>query len=249
MGPLNEGKKSIGDTILGRDVFSPYKTDLEEHRGSVAGKSVTVIDTPGWGREHRASQSPGTLKEKLLESVFPPGVHALLLVIRTDKPFTEANRVSLQEHMELLGEKVWDHTVVLFTAVEWCKDVPIEHFICSEGSALRWIVERAKWKYYCLNISDRADTSKVQRLLGLIDKMVDGLQGCFELDKGIYEREVQRAKAREEDIKKMQEMQNRSWGSEPDPSPKRGNNRNNPPQSEFYTSYNTALSYSLNLKV
>lgn len=257
MGPLNEGKKSIGDTILGRDMFSQYKTDLETKQGWVAGKPVTVIDTPGWGREHSLSQTPGSLKEKLMQSVFPPGVHALLLVIRADKTFTEANRVSVQEHMELLGERVWDHTVVLFTRVQWC-NTPIEQFIYGEGRALQWVVERASHKYYCINISDRADNTQVTKLLGLIEMMA-AHQGYFELDKETYERQIQQEKAREAAIEAMQQ---RSWGimskwtaqppamrrtsmpmNPPNYEELRSDSRNNPPLSKFHTSFNNTLSY------
>lgn len=208
LGALNEGKKSAGDTILGRDTFGHHKNDCVIKNGWVAGKKVTIIDTPGWGREQSISETPENFKQKLLQSVFPPGVHALLLIIRTDRRFTEANRLAVQEHMELLGERVWDYTVVLFTQSHWFNDNPIEDFICSEGKALEWVLRRAGLKYYCINISERADMSQVERLLGLIEHMIAS-QGCFNLDKEIYEREIQKAKAQEEAKRAMLQG---SWG-------------------------------------
>ncbi|KAG5270900.1 hypothetical protein AALO_G00173570 [Alosa alosa] len=221
LGSVDEGKRSAGNTILGREEFSSQKTaECVTKHGWVGPRQVAVINTPGWGREQRLSQTPVNVRQQLLQSVFPPGAHALILVIRADRKFTESNRVALQDHMELLGERVWNHTIVLFTCGDWLGDTPIEQFIHSEGMPLQWVVEKSSYKYYCINNSDRADTTQVTRLLELIEIMVAGNQGHFELDKETHDRETERVQAQEQAIREMQqkaEQMRMKWGAQPRP--------------------------------
>ncbi|XP_062393748.1 GTPase IMAP family member 9-like [Sardina pilchardus] len=219
LGSVDEGKRSAGNTILGRDVFGSQKTaECVIQQGWMGQRQVTVINTPGWGREQRLSQTPQNVREQLLRSVFPPGVHALILVIRADRKFTEANRVALQDHMELLGDRVWDHTIVLFTCGDWLGDTPIENFIHSEGRPLQWVVEKSSYKYYCIDNKNRADISQVSRLLELIEMMVAGNKGHFELEKQIYvkvfEGMLAQVNAVQEMKRKAEEMRQR-WVAQP----------------------------------
>ncbi|KAG5270902.1 hypothetical protein AALO_G00173590 [Alosa alosa] len=233
LGSVDEGKRSAGNTILGREEFSSQKTaECVTKHGWVGPRQVTVINTPGWGREQRLSQTPVNVRQQLLQSVFPPGAHALILVIRADRNFTESNRVALQDHMELLGERVWDHTIVLFTCVDWLGDAPIEKFITSEGMPLQWVVEKSSYKYYCINNSDRADTTQVSRLLEMIEMVVAGNQGHFELDRETCEREKERAEDQKKAIQVMQQRaleMRKSWHTQP-PIMRRQSYLLNPPK-------------------
>ena len=60
LGSAEEGKRSVGNTILGREEFSSQKTALCVTKiGAVVGRQVTVINTPGWGREATANFRQG----------------------------------------------------------------------------------------------------------------------------------------------------------------------------------------------
>ena len=101
-----------------------------------------MVEAPGWRMNHQLEQTPELTKIEieLSVSLCPPGSHALLLVIRVDIPLTEKR--SVQEALELLSEKVWSHTIVLFACGDWLGDTPIEQHIESEGESLQWLVEK-----------------------------------------------------------------------------------------------------------
>src|SRR4029434_1343634 len=120
-----------------------------KRQGQVAGRQVTVVKAPGWWIDHQLEQTPELTKEEieLSVSLCPPGPHALLLVIRVDTSLTEAEKRSVQEHLELLSERVWSHTIMLFTQGDWLGDTPIEQHIESEGESLQWLVEKCGNRY------------------------------------------------------------------------------------------------------
>ncbi|XP_048116562.1 GTPase IMAP family member 8-like [Alosa alosa] len=207
LGSVDEGKRAVGNTILGREEFSSkIICECVTKHGSVGQRQVTVINPPGWGREQRLSQTPVNVRQQLLQSVFPPGAHALILVIRADRKFTEANRVALQDHMELLGERVWDHTIVLFTCGDWLGNIAIEQFIYSEGQPLLWVVEKCSYRVHRMNNTDRAAITQVSKLLESIAFVVaKNKVKHFELDSERYQSEKLKIEARERTVKEMRE--------------------------------------------
>ena len=50
-----------------------------------------------------------------------PGTLCFFLVIDVSLAFRETQRISV-EHLELLDERVWRHTIVLFTRGDWLGD-------------------------------------------------------------------------------------------------------------------------------
>ena len=204
LGSAEEGKRSVGNTILGREEFSSQKTALCVTKiGAVVGRQVTVINTPGWGREERLAQTPVSVQEQHLQCVFPPGVHALLLVIRADKKFTEAHRAALQDHVELLGENVWNHTMVLFTCGDLLGETTIEEFIANEGAPIQWVVVKCNYRYCRFNNTERADVAQVSQLLEFIEVLVAMNTGqCFEIDSQSQRnaRDATESAADEEDV-------------------------------------------------
>ncbi|KAL0967179.1 hypothetical protein UPYG_G00248770 [Umbra pygmaea] len=105
-------------------------------------------------------------------SLCPPGPHTLLLVIRGDTSFTEEHRRGIEEHLDLLSELVWSHTIVLFTRGDCLGDTTIELHIESEGKALQWLVEKCGNRYHVLNNKNRGDRTQVTELLEKIEEMV-----------------------------------------------------------------------------
>src|SRR4029434_7686794 len=93
-----------------------------KRQGQVAGRQVTVVEAPGWWRNHQLEETPELTKEEigLSVSLCSPGPHALLLGIRGDMSFTETHRRSVQKHLELLSDRVWSHTVgEIGTSLTW----------------------------------------------------------------------------------------------------------------------------------
>ncbi|XP_062397848.1 uncharacterized protein LOC134087984 [Sardina pilchardus] len=183
------GKSSSRNTILGREEFSTSGRTAEcvKREGETAGRRITVVEAPGWWSNYTVEQTPERDKQEIVLSVSlcPPGPHALLLIIRVDYSFTETFRRSVQEHMELLGERVWSHTIVLFTRGDWLGDTTIEQHIESGGEALQWVVEKCGNRYHVVDNKKR-DGGQVTELLEKIEEMVAGNRGWpFQLNKSM----------------------------------------------------------------
>ncbi|KAG5282694.1 hypothetical protein AALO_G00058850 [Alosa alosa] len=176
LGNRNAGKSSSGNTILGREEFgtSGRTAECVRREGETAGRRITVVEAPGWWN-FTVEQTLGRDKGEIVLSVSlcPPGPHALLLIINVSWLFTEAFRRAVQEHMELLGERVWSHTIVLFTRGNWLGDTSIEQHIESGGEALQWVVEKCGNRYHVVD-NEKRDGGQVTELLDKIEDMVAG---------------------------------------------------------------------------
>ncbi|XP_076843670.1 GTPase IMAP family member 8-like [Brachyhypopomus gauderio] len=201
LGYRGAGKSSAGNTILGREEFELKRTaQCVKRQGEVAGRNITVVEAPGWRKIYTVEQSSEILKQEIVLSVSlcPPGPHVLLLVLRVDTTFKYGRRI-LEEHMKLLTERVWSHTVVLFTYGDYLLDTPIEQYIESEDSALQWLVEKCGNRYHVLNNMNRGDDTQVTELLEKIEEMVAANSGChFEMDKKILQELKEKKRVLEE---------------------------------------------------
>ncbi|KAJ8377543.1 hypothetical protein AAFF_G00256390 [Aldrovandia affinis] len=176
LGWSRSGKSSAGNTILGREEFeSGIRTaQCVKRQGEVAGRQVTVVDTPGWWSTSSVNDTQELDKQEIVRSVSlcPPGPYALFLVIDVSSSFTESHRRSVEEHLELLSERVWRHTIVLFTRGDWLGDTTIEQHIETEGKALQGLVEKCGNRYHVLNKENRGDGTQVTELLEKIEETV-----------------------------------------------------------------------------
>ena len=208
LGFRDAGKSSAGNFILGGQHFHCRTTvQRVKGEGDVAGRLVTVIKAPGWGREQPLKDTSELMKEEITLSVSlcPLGPHSVLLVMRAGMRFTETSRRAAQEHVELLGDRVWSHTTVLFTHGDWLGERSIKEYIDSEGKALQWLVEKCGNRYHVFNSEDEANKAQVSELFKKIDETVAGNGGHhYEIDamtlKAIEERKT-REKMRAEQMK------------------------------------------------
>ncbi|XP_016318198.1 GTPase IMAP family member 8-like, partial [Sinocyclocheilus anshuiensis] len=186
MGNRNVGKSSTKNTILGREEIDFLTHRCVKRHGEVANRHITVIEAPGWWRNESVEESPELLKQEILLSVSlcPPGPHAVLLIIRADYPFTENNRKVLQGYVDLLCERVWSHTIVLFTRGDSLLDTSIEQHIESEGQDLQWLLDKCGNRYHVLNNQNRSDDTQIKELLEKIEETVAQNNGChLEIDR------------------------------------------------------------------
>ncbi|XP_067097905.1 uncharacterized protein [Osmerus mordax] len=202
LGGRGAGKSSSGNTILGREEFD-LRTAAQcvKRQGEVAGRQVTVVDTPGWRRCLCVERTTELVKQEIVRSVSlcPPGPHTLLLVIDLDDSFREEHRISVEGHLQLLSERVWSHTIVLFTRGDRLGDTTIEQHIETEGKALQWLVEKCGNRYHVLNNKNRGDDTQVTELLDKVEHMVAGNRGGhYEMDREILEKMEERRRAEEE---------------------------------------------------
>lgn len=172
MGYKLSGKSSAGNS---REKFDLKRSaQCVRRHGEVVDRHITVVEAPGWWSNYTVEDSPELLKQEILLSVSlcPPGPHAVLLIIRVDIRFKEDERKALQEHLDLLGERVWSHTIVLFTHGDSLLDTSIEQYIESEGKDLQWLLDKCGNRYHVLNNHNRSDHTQIKELLEKIEETV-----------------------------------------------------------------------------
>ncbi|KAF4073304.1 hypothetical protein AMELA_G00257130 [Ameiurus melas] len=188
LGRTGSGKSAAGNTILGREERNEAATSTdtststqqsESTQGEVAGRKVTVVDTPDWF-------SPGLSMEKLRQDVeicvrlSAPGPHAFLLVIPIPvKQPTGEDRGMLDTMEEIFGEGCWETVLLLFTVSDEVQQKNIEDFIQSGDQEVQRLVEKCGNRFHCLNIKESGDGSQVSELLEKIEKMVVQNEGRF----------------------------------------------------------------------
>ncbi|XP_032360056.1 GTPase IMAP family member 4 isoform X1 [Etheostoma spectabile] len=166
------GKSLTGNTIIGREEFRLERAAefCVKRQAEVLGRQVTVVDTPGW---FSAQDTPPSYKQELVRgaSLCPPGPHVFLLVIPVGM-FTDVDRARIEEHVSLFGERVWKHTIVVFTWAEVLSTISIERYIRREGKELQWVLEKCKRRYFVINNCIFGEHPQVGRLLEKVEKMV-----------------------------------------------------------------------------
>ncbi|XP_047191866.1 trichohyalin isoform X1 [Scophthalmus maximus] len=175
LGERETGKSSAGNTILGKTGFFQAGAVTEEcvrRQAEVAMRFVTVVDTPGW-EAGVAGATPERVKREIVGSVAlcPPGPHALLLMLRVDTLVTAGH---VREHLELLGEGVWRHMILLFTHGDQLREgVDIEQHIQGGGRDLQWLLEKCRGRCHIISSVDGGGrgSNKVTELLEKVEKM------------------------------------------------------------------------------
>ncbi|XP_046695385.1 GTPase IMAP family member 8-like isoform X1 [Silurus meridionalis] len=210
VGDRNAGKSSAGNIILNRDAFNMSRAvECVMREGNTANTKFTVVEAPGWRPDRHVDESTELLKQELIRgvSMCRPGPHAVLVVVRGDKTFAEKDRSILTGYMKLLGDKVWSHTIVLFTFGESLRDTTIERHIESEGEDLQWLVEKCGNRYHGFNLQ-KSDNVQVKELLEKIEEMIAENQGChLEMDRKILqENEDRRTQELERSMERMMKV-------------------------------------------
>lgn len=146
------------------------------HCGCVGKTKITVVDTPGWWKGFPAFDTPEAIKEELQRSMFlcPPGPHIFLVVIDADASFSGKHLDALTSHVELLGEGVWAHAIVVFTRGDWLGSRTIEEYIEGEGEALQSLVEQCGNRYHIIDNKNTNDGTQITELLEKITATVAG---------------------------------------------------------------------------
>lgn len=137
----------------------------------VAGWWLTVVDTPGWWCDFSTQETSELVKREIVSSVSlcSPGPHVFLIIIKTSSAFTERRRRAVEEHVALLGDRVWSHCMVVFISADRSKHTQAEELVQMGGQALRWLSERCHQRCHSVILSD---DSEVAELLEKIQKLV-----------------------------------------------------------------------------
>ncbi|KAL7834406.1 hypothetical protein SRHO_G00286530 [Serrasalmus rhombeus] len=212
LGRTGCGKREAGNTILGREErsqagASTVRQQSESRQGEVAGRQVTVVDTPDWF-------CPALSLEELRQDVglcvhlSAPGPHAFLLVIPVKQSPGE-ERGMLEKMEEIFGERCWRNTMILFTITDEVQENNIEEFVTSANQEVQRLVEKCGNRFHCLSIKESGDGSQISELLEKIEQMVEGNREKFYSSEIYLETESQIREIEKTIVKERQEMRER----------------------------------------
>ncbi|TRY58914.1 hypothetical protein DNTS_003121 [Danionella cerebrum] len=205
LGGRNCGKSLVGNIILNTEEFIlQERTTCLKRKAEVKGRNVVVVDTPGWWCDFSVKDTPALIRGEIKHSVSLsfPGPHIFLLVVKIDSRFKEKRRRAVEEHVELLGQTVWSHTLVLFTKGKNAGDKSFEDHLRESGKPLQWLLKKCNGRFHFLDTQETYDPTQ---MMGKIDKIVkENEKQHFVMDVKILQ-EVENRK-RDVDIKAQQRL-------------------------------------------
>ncbi|XP_071315837.1 GTPase IMAP family member 7-like [Trachinotus anak] len=218
LGKTGAGKSSLCNTIFGEDLFqinhcaNTETAKCQTATGSVNGKKITLIDTPGLFDTNGSEEE---LKPEIVKCITEcsPGPHAFLILLKVEK-YTKHEQEVIDKICECFSEEAFKYAVVVFTHGDQLPEgKKIEEFI-SQNEKLSELVRKCDGrchvfdnKYWKNNQQDeyRNNQFQVTELLNTIKVMVD--------TGGYYTNEMLQAVER-----KIQQEEERIRKSSPDMS-------------------------------
>ncbi|KAG5278498.1 hypothetical protein AALO_G00099650 [Alosa alosa] len=186
LGGYQSGKTSLINTVLSQEPGGGGRdARCLKREGDISGRRLTLIDTPGWWTGYLLTDTAELVKQDLVLSVClcAPGPHAFLLTVETDAPFTEKKRKVVEQHLNLFGEDIWRHTIVVVTRGDSLKGKSIEQHIESEGDALKWVIGRCENRYHVVD-SHSKDPDQVTDLVNKLEAVYAANSGSyFQIDR------------------------------------------------------------------
>ncbi|KAL0993049.1 hypothetical protein UPYG_G00102610, partial [Umbra pygmaea] len=183
LGRWGAGKSAAVSTILGRQdpitqtANQPVTLDCEKHRGTVAGRVVSVVDAQNWFCSERPPEE-GRLHLSRCVALSTPGPHSFLLCVPVDRP-ADVELQALDTLEKVFGPAaVSGHTMVLFTHTD--KLGPghqLDEYIAKRKDLLELVVLCGD-RYHSLERrggqeKDEGRRRSVEELLEKIEKMVE----------------------------------------------------------------------------
>lgn len=149
------------------------------------GKQITVAEAPGWS--YTVERTPNWQKQELvLSTLFDgQGPHAIVLVLSLDHSFSVTDKARIEGHMDLLGESVWNHVMILFTCGDALGETSIEEYLESSGEALFKMVEKCGNRYHVFDNTLKVNnTTQVRGLVEKVEELVAMNHGNhYEIDR------------------------------------------------------------------
>uniref|UniRef100_A0A665WSG8 AIG1-type G domain-containing protein n=1 Tax=Echeneis naucrates TaxID=173247 RepID=A0A665WSG8_ECHNA len=171
LGKTGVGKSSLANSILGTNVFSFSdfeKSICQAKSGSVNGRHVTLVDTPGLISRDRSGEE---LKSEILGCISEcaPGPHAFLIVLKVEK-MTEQEKAVITQICQYFSEDILKYATVVFThGDQLTEGMKIEEFV-DQSDDLRELIKKCSGR----------NQFQVQQLLQTIDDIFLANRGtCY----------------------------------------------------------------------
>ncbi|XP_073677729.1 GTPase IMAP family member 8-like [Garra rufa] len=183
LGKSGVGKSAAGNTILQSKEF---KSEIKMNsvtagcldvQATVSGKSVSVVDTPGF---FDTQMKPEELMTEIGRSVYlsSPGPHAFLIVFRVIDRFTEHEQQIPQQIEMLFGEEALKYSIILFTYGDLLKGKNVEN-LAKKNCQLRHLLEQCGGRFHIFNNENQNSREQVNDLLQKIDTMIEQNGGGY----------------------------------------------------------------------
>ncbi|XP_029931740.1 uncharacterized protein LOC115376352 [Myripristis murdjan] len=218
LGKTGAGKSSLANTIFKDTVFETGSSPQSQtsvckaESRSVNGRSVTLIDTPGFFDTEKTEEQ---LKKEIVKCVLEcaPGPHAFLIVLKLGR-HTDHEETVVKKISQYFSEEAFRYATVVFTHGDDLHEGMQIHDFVNQSESLRELVEKCGrrfcvvdnkcWKH---NQQDpyRSNKFQVAQLLCAIDKIIEDNNG------GCYTNELLEAAERE--IQKEEERIRQSSGN------------------------------------
>ncbi|XP_074480394.1 GTPase IMAP family member 7-like [Sebastes fasciatus] len=192
LGKTETVKSCLANTIFVEKLFTigyTLNSETRECRAetkSVNGRSITLIDTPGFFNTDRPEEE---IKHDIVRCITEcaPGPHAFLIVLKVEK-FTEHEQAVITELNQYFSEEVFKYATVLFTHGDQLDEgKTIEDFVhqnkltselVNKCGGRCHVVDNKYWKN---NQQDEYRNNKfqVEQLLKSIDKTLEANEGRY----------------------------------------------------------------------
>lgn len=180
LGRPGGGKSSSGNTILGSEQFKTdsgfdaVSTKSVRKSAEVAGRCVTVVDTPGFSDE---VLTPEELYMEIMRSIVEasPGPHAFVIVVRVGR-MSRADCELLQLLPKLFDSDALNYAMVLFTCGDELGGQSIDEKIQSSRS-IKELISMCDGRYCVFDNRGRKSRQQVQNFMNTIDDMVTANRG------------------------------------------------------------------------